>query len=173
MKLFHFLFSCCRRSFLKMCNSPEAFLSLRSHFISSHALLCVSHWVLGIGDRHLSNFMLNMETGGMIGIDFGHAFGSATQVSRNLCAAKLQCGSFRKGIISSMGFSLCPPSSSQCQSSCLSGWPNSLWISCSHWRSRVWSRASWSTRSERTELSRIFYLTPWTCSSRSRHWTGR
>lgn len=63
-----------------MCNSPEAFLSLRSHFISSHALLCVSHWILGIGDRHLSNFMINMETGGMIGIDFGHAFGSSTQV---------------------------------------------------------------------------------------------
>ncbi|XP_024136141.1 DNA-dependent protein kinase catalytic subunit isoform X1 [Oryzias melastigma] len=68
-----------KRAFLRMCNSPEAFLSLRSHFISSHALLCVSHWVLGIGDRHLSNFMVNMETGGMIGIDFGHAFGSATQ----------------------------------------------------------------------------------------------
>lgn len=68
-----------KRAFLKMCNSPEAFLSLRSHFISSHALLCVSHWILGIGDRHLSNFMINMETGGMIGIDFGHAFGSATQ----------------------------------------------------------------------------------------------
>ncbi|KAF7660907.1 hypothetical protein LDENG_00272900 [Lucifuga dentata] len=68
-----------RRAFVKMCTSPEAFLSLRSHFISSHALLCVSHWILGIGDRHLSNFMINMETGGMIGIDFGHAFGSATQ----------------------------------------------------------------------------------------------
>ncbi|KAM7370115.1 hypothetical protein PAMP_011395 [Pampus punctatissimus] len=68
-----------KRAFLQMCNSPEAFLSLRSHFISSHALLCVSHWILGIGDRHLSNFMINMETGGMIGIDFGHAFGSATQ----------------------------------------------------------------------------------------------
>ncbi|KAM6908435.1 DNA-dependent protein kinase catalytic subunit [Lycodopsis pacificus] len=68
-----------KRAFLKMCNSPEAFLSLRSHFISSHALLCVSQWILGIGDRHLSNFMINTETGGMIGIDFGHAFGSATQ----------------------------------------------------------------------------------------------
>ncbi|KAM8881271.1 DNA-dependent protein kinase catalytic subunit [Synchiropus picturatus] len=68
-----------KRAFLKMCNGPEAFLCLRSHFISSHALLCVSHWILGIGDRHLSNFMINTETGGMIGIDFGHAFGSATQ----------------------------------------------------------------------------------------------
>lgn len=67
-----------------MCNNPEAFISLRSHFISSHALLCVSHWILGIGDRHLSNFMINMETGGMIGIDFGHAFGSATQVGHKV-----------------------------------------------------------------------------------------
>jgi len=82
VKSLDIFFSTPRRAFLKMCNSPEAFLSLRSHFISSHALLCVSQWILGIGDRHLSNFMINMETGGMIGIDFGHAFGSATQVGR-------------------------------------------------------------------------------------------
>uniref|UniRef100_A0A4W5N3K6 DNA-dependent protein kinase catalytic subunit n=1 Tax=Hucho hucho TaxID=62062 RepID=A0A4W5N3K6_9TELE len=68
-----------RRAFVRMSTTPEAFLSLRSHFTSSHALLCISQWLLGIGDRHLSNFMINMETGGMIGIDFGHAFGSATQ----------------------------------------------------------------------------------------------
>ncbi|XP_073924597.1 DNA-dependent protein kinase catalytic subunit isoform X2 [Castor canadensis] len=68
-----------KRAFVKMSTSPEAFLALRSHFASSHALLCVSHWLLGIGDRHLNNFMVTMETGGMIGIDFGHAFGSATQ----------------------------------------------------------------------------------------------
>ncbi|XP_041924731.1 DNA-dependent protein kinase catalytic subunit isoform X1 [Alosa sapidissima] len=68
-----------RRAFVRMSTTPEAFLSLRSHFASSHALLCVSQWLLGIGDRHLSNFMINTETGGMIGIDFGHAFGSATQ----------------------------------------------------------------------------------------------
>ncbi|XP_035175280.1 DNA-dependent protein kinase catalytic subunit [Oxyura jamaicensis] len=69
-----------RRAFVKMSTSPEAFLSLRSHFASSHALMCISHWILGIGDRHLSNFMINKETGGMVGIDFGHAFGSATQI---------------------------------------------------------------------------------------------
>ncbi|XP_054564392.1 DNA-dependent protein kinase catalytic subunit isoform X1 [Eptesicus fuscus] len=68
-----------KRAFLKMSTGPEAFLALRSHFASSHALMCVSHWILGIGDRHLNNFMVNMETGGVIGIDFGHAFGSATQ----------------------------------------------------------------------------------------------
>ncbi|XP_060247015.1 DNA-dependent protein kinase catalytic subunit isoform X1 [Meriones unguiculatus] len=68
-----------KRTFVKMSASPEAFLALRSHFASSHALLCISHWLLGIGDRHLNNFMVSMETGSMIGIDFGHAFGSATQ----------------------------------------------------------------------------------------------
>lgn len=68
-----------RRAFTRMSTTPEAFLALRSHFASTHALMCVSHWILGIGDRHLSNFMINLETGGMVGIDFGHAFGSATQ----------------------------------------------------------------------------------------------
>ncbi|XP_054451411.1 DNA-dependent protein kinase catalytic subunit [Pteronotus mesoamericanus] len=68
-----------KRAFLKMGTGPEAFLALRSHFASSHALMCISHWILGIGDRHLNNFMVSMETGRMIGIDFGHAFGSATQ----------------------------------------------------------------------------------------------
>ncbi|KAK7807495.1 hypothetical protein U0070_006783, partial [Myodes glareolus] len=46
-----------KRAFVKMSTSPEAFLALRTHFASSHALLCISHWLLGIGDRHLSNFM--------------------------------------------------------------------------------------------------------------------
>uniref|UniRef100_A0A8D1F779 DNA-dependent protein kinase catalytic subunit n=1 Tax=Sus scrofa TaxID=9823 RepID=A0A8D1F779_PIG len=68
-----------KRAFLRMSTGPEAFLALRSHFASSHALLCVGHWILGIGDRHLNNFMVSLETGGVIGIDFGHAFGSATQ----------------------------------------------------------------------------------------------
>uniref|UniRef100_A0A2K6EWI3 DNA-dependent protein kinase catalytic subunit n=1 Tax=Propithecus coquereli TaxID=379532 RepID=A0A2K6EWI3_PROCO len=69
-----------KRAFVRMSAGPEAFLALRSHFASSHALMCVSHWILGIGDRHLNNFMVSLETGGMIGIDFGHAFGSATQL---------------------------------------------------------------------------------------------
>lgn len=69
-----------RRAFTQLSVSPEAFLTLRGHFASSHACLCICQYILGIGDRHLSNFMVDMETGGMIGIDFGHAFGSATQV---------------------------------------------------------------------------------------------
>ncbi|XP_067044034.1 DNA-dependent protein kinase catalytic subunit-like isoform X2 [Acropora muricata] len=68
-----------RRSFIKLAASPEAFLILRSHFAKTHSCLSICQYILGIGDRHLSNFMVDMETGEMIGIDFGHAFGSATQ----------------------------------------------------------------------------------------------
>eukprot|EP00124_Ichthyophonus_hoferi_P004459 Ihof_evm1s494 gene=Ihof_evmTU1s494 len=38
----------------------------------------IIQWMVGIGDRHLSNFMFDTLTGRLIGIDFGHAFGSAT-----------------------------------------------------------------------------------------------
>ena len=69
-----------RRAFMQLSSSPEAFLVLRGHFVSTLAALSMCQYVLGIGDRHLSNFMLDMESGGVIGIDFGHNFGTATQV---------------------------------------------------------------------------------------------
>jgi DNA-dependent protein kinase catalytic subunit len=68
-----------RRTFMQLAASPEAFLMLRSHFIRTYSTLCICHYVLGIGDRHLSNFMVDLRSGGMVGIDFGHAFGTATQ----------------------------------------------------------------------------------------------
>ena len=70
-----------RRAFMLLASSPEAFLTLRSHFVRTMASVSMCQYVLGIGDRHLSNFMVDMESGGCIGIDFGHAFGTATQVS--------------------------------------------------------------------------------------------
>ena len=71
---------CFRRAYLRMSASSEAFFTLRSNFATSHAQVSVCQWVLGIGDRHLSNFMIDTRTGKMVGIDFGHAFGSASQV---------------------------------------------------------------------------------------------
>jgi len=59
--------------------SPEAFLCIRSHFARTLAVFSVSSYVLGIGDRHLENFLLDLKNGGLVGIDFGHAFGTATQ----------------------------------------------------------------------------------------------
>lgn len=40
--------------------------------------MCVSHWILGIGDRHLDNFLMDESNGQLIGIDFNMAFGAAT-----------------------------------------------------------------------------------------------
>jgi len=71
----------CRRIYRGLSTSSEAYYRLRREFAVSHAQLCVSHYILGIGDRHLSNFMIDLHTGAVVGIDFGHAFGSATQVT--------------------------------------------------------------------------------------------
>ncbi|XP_064405997.1 DNA-dependent protein kinase catalytic subunit-like isoform X2 [Halichondria panicea] len=68
-----------RRSFMSLATTPEAFLTLRYHFLRTWASVSMCQYVLGIGDRHLSNYMVDMESGGVIGIDFGHAFGTATQ----------------------------------------------------------------------------------------------
>ncbi|KAK6170524.1 hypothetical protein SNE40_018898 [Patella caerulea] len=68
-----------RRAFHQMSTSPEAFHVLRCELIVTHAVICICQYFLGIGDRHLSNFMINLKSGGMVGIDFGHNFGSATQ----------------------------------------------------------------------------------------------
>jgi len=55
-----------RRAYYKMSNSHEGFYTLRRQFITSYAVLCTSHYILGIGDRHqskynqsISNYILN------------------------------------------------------------------------------------------------------------------
>lgn len=45
--------------------------------------MCIAQYILGIGDRHLSNTLIDKKTGGVVGIDFGHAFGTATQVNQS------------------------------------------------------------------------------------------
>ena len=71
-----------RRAFIHLAANPESFIILRSHFIKTLATVNICQYILGIGDRHLSNFMIDMKTGGVVGIDFGHAFHTATQVSK-------------------------------------------------------------------------------------------
>lgn len=66
-----------------MASSSEAYFVLRNRFIQSHSYMCIAQYVLGIGDRHLSNTLIDKTTGCVVGIDFGHAFGTATQV-RNM-----------------------------------------------------------------------------------------
>ena len=76
----YWLFSPSSRAYRKLSCSSEAYFTLRSNFGTTHALISVCQYLLGIGDRHPSNFMIDLVTGCMVGIDFGHAFGSATTV---------------------------------------------------------------------------------------------
>ncbi|TPX35377.1 hypothetical protein SeMB42_g07198 [Synchytrium endobioticum] len=69
------------RNFMKeLCLTPEAFILLRNEFANSLAALDICLYLLGIGDRHLDNFLLDLRSGRLILIDFGYAFGTATEV---------------------------------------------------------------------------------------------
>eukprot|EP01122_Echinamoeba_exundans_P009334 TRINITY_DN3272_c0_g4_i1.p1 TRINITY_DN3272_c0_g4~~TRINITY_DN3272_c0_g4_i1.p1 ORF type:complete len:1129 (-),score=263.25 TRINITY_DN3272_c0_g4_i1:1424-4744(-) len=69
-----------RNGLMRLSPDPEAFIALRQRAAVSTAVFSVSSYIIGIGDRHLDNFLLNLKNGEVIGIDFGHAFGSATLV---------------------------------------------------------------------------------------------
>ena len=64
-----------------MCNTPEAFLNRRANFIKSYASLCIAGYILGIGDRHLENFLISQTSGCIYGIDFGIAFDSGLHLT--------------------------------------------------------------------------------------------
>jgi DNA-dependent protein kinase catalytic subunit len=44
------------------------------------AAFCIANWLLGIGDRHPENFLLDIKSGSLIGIDFGAAFGAGVHL---------------------------------------------------------------------------------------------
>jgi len=69
-------FDLLKSSLEKLCNSYENFLFIRNKFIRNYATFCVSGYILGIGDRHLENFLINYQTGELVGIDFGFSFGA-------------------------------------------------------------------------------------------------
>jgi DNA-dependent protein kinase catalytic subunit len=50
---------------------------IRDRFLRNYSLVCLSGYILGIGDRHLENFLLNTRSGEVISIDFGYSFGQA------------------------------------------------------------------------------------------------
>jgi DNA-dependent protein kinase catalytic subunit len=53
---------------------------VRSKFARSYAVFTICSYVLGIGDRHLDNFLLDTTDGSLVGIDFGCAFGQGVHL---------------------------------------------------------------------------------------------
>lgn len=59
-----------RKAIYNLSASPECFYALRNNFAKSLAAMNIAHWVLGIGDRHLDNFVMDKRNAQLIGIDF-------------------------------------------------------------------------------------------------------
>jgi DNA-dependent protein kinase catalytic subunit len=64
-----------------LCLTSSAFLTIKTQFIKSIAVFSAASYLLGIGDRHLENFLVDTTDGEVFGIDFGIAFGSNVQLS--------------------------------------------------------------------------------------------
>ncbi len=69
----HILQDCIR----DMSRDSEAYIQLRNRFTRTLAVYTTCGYILGIGDRHLDNFLVDQSTGQVVGIDFGAAFGYA------------------------------------------------------------------------------------------------
>jgi DNA-dependent protein kinase catalytic subunit len=66
------------RAVAVLSSTPESFLVLRSKFARSFSAVSAASYVLGIGDRHLDNLLLDQTDGSIVNIDFGMAFGLGT-----------------------------------------------------------------------------------------------
>lgn len=59
----------------KKVHNAEQFVKLRKQFLSNYAVLSLGSYILGVGDRHLDNFLFDYVNGQIVPIDFGYSFG--------------------------------------------------------------------------------------------------
>lgn len=50
-----------REAIFRLSSSPESYLALRSQFAKTLASFNICSYILGIGDRHLENFLLDLK----------------------------------------------------------------------------------------------------------------
>ena len=75
-KLCHHFHPAMRHLFRETDRTAAGWFEMRLNFSRTLATTSIVGWMLGIGDRHVSNLMLDRVTGDLIGIDFGIAFES-------------------------------------------------------------------------------------------------
>ena len=54
--------------------NAEVWLTRRTNYTRSSAVMSMVGYILGLGDRHPSNLMLEQRTGKIVHIDFGDCF---------------------------------------------------------------------------------------------------
>lgn len=70
-----------KETMMKSTLTLETFYIFRQNFVTSLATMSIAHYLLGIGDRHLNNILIDTKTGRLIGIDFGVAFGNGINLN--------------------------------------------------------------------------------------------
>jgi DNA-dependent protein kinase catalytic subunit len=78
-------FGLLRKTLLRLSKSYDFYLHIKNQFLSNYAVVCIVGYILGIGDRHLENFLIHGSSASVIMIDFGYSFGS----SRDLAVPEL------------------------------------------------------------------------------------
>ena len=69
-----------RRALERLSKNYDSFLHIKNTFISNYAVICVISYILGIGDRHLENFLIHMASASVVPIDFGYSFGASIEL---------------------------------------------------------------------------------------------
>eukprot|EP00397_Hematodinium_sp_SG-2012_P000087 GEMP01000087.1.p1 GENE.GEMP01000087.1~~GEMP01000087.1.p1 ORF type:complete len:3210 (+),score=780.60 GEMP01000087.1:77-9706(+) len=69
-----------RKYFWRLASSPEAYFHLRSNFSKSMGSLSACTYVLGLGDRHMDNILLDTADGSVASIDLAYSFGCGTMM---------------------------------------------------------------------------------------------
>jgi DNA-dependent protein kinase catalytic subunit len=67
-----------RTAMLQLAGTPERFLAYRARYAATLAASSAVCFVVGLGDRHTGNIMLDENTGALVHIDFGYSFGTAS-----------------------------------------------------------------------------------------------
>jgi DNA-dependent protein kinase catalytic subunit len=64
-----------KRAIKKKVQNAEQYIKIRNNFLKNYATLSLGSYILGVGDRHLDNFLFDCQYGTIIPIDFGYSFG--------------------------------------------------------------------------------------------------
>lgn len=77
-----------RHFFTEKHRDPVKWFAMRLNYSRSVAVTSMVGWVLGIGDRHCSNIMIDSITGEVIHIDFGIVFEEVRSLLRDSSSAE-------------------------------------------------------------------------------------